>query len=107
MEFTSRASALLDAEAPNGAPVHRPALSGRPVEEPSPGDRIRAARAAADLNREELASLIGSSARTIRRLEDEKRRATPDELRSIAVACRSPEWFLTHGWRGFEHEGGD
>lgn len=118
-----RTPAVLGSAAPGGAPLHRPALGDGPLrrpapgdapvrrptfaaegpgEDPPPGDRIRAARAAADLNREQLAERIGSSARTVRRLEDAKRRATPEELRSIAEACRVPEWFLVHGWRGHE-----
>jgi DNA-binding XRE family transcriptional regulator len=71
-------------------------------EGPGQGGRIRAARAAADLNREELGVAIGSTARTIRRLEDEQRRVSTVELRRIAAACHVPEWFLLHGWRGWE-----
>lgn len=107
MEFSYRTAGVLEAATPGGAPDRRdaPAADGRPAD-PPPGDRIRAARAAADLNREELARRIGSSARTIRRLEDGKRRATPEELRRIAAACRAPEWFLAHGWQGFDRRPG-
>lgn len=97
---THSSTAVLDAAVHAGV---RPAVPATdPLDDPPPGDRIRAARAAADLNRDELARCIGSSARTIRRLEDGKRRATDDELQRIAAACRAPEWFLAHGWRGWE-----
>lgn len=69
---------------------------------PDHGARIRAARAAADLSREELGRRIGSSARAIRRLEDGGRRCTADELRGIAAATGAPEWFLVNGWCGWE-----
>lgn len=102
MESTSPISAVLALTSADG-PVSRTSFGTDPrTEDPRPGDRIRAARAAADLSREQLADRIGSSARTIRRLEDEKRRATSDELRRIAEACRAPEWFLAHGWGGHE-----
>lgn len=74
----------------------------RHVTGPGPGARVRAARVAADLSREQLAARIGSSARTIRRIEDDQRMATPVELRSIAAAAGAPEWFLVHGWHGWE-----
>lgn len=77
--------------------VHDPRRQG-----PGPGARVRAARVAGDLSREGLAARIGSSARTIRRIEDDQRQATPAELRSIAAACGAPEWFLSHGWHGWE-----
>lgn len=66
--------------------------------------RVRAARAAADLSREELARRIGSSPRAVRRIEDGGRRAHPEELERIAVACGVPEWFLQHGWSGWERQ---
>jgi DNA-binding XRE family transcriptional regulator len=66
--------------------------------------RVRAARAAADLSREELARRIGSSPRAVRRIEDGGRRAHPEELERIAVACGVPEWFLRHGWSGWERQ---
>jgi DNA-binding XRE family transcriptional regulator len=71
-------------------------------EGPSPAARVRAARAAADLSREDLGQAIGLSARTVRRLEDGQRRISPQELRRIAATCHVPEWFLAHGWRGWE-----
>lgn len=77
-------------------------VPARSAATPGLGGRIRAARAAADLSRDELADRIGSSARTIRRLEDEQRRPRPSELLAIADATGAPEWFLQHGWRGLE-----
>jgi len=77
------------------------------AEHPDHGARIRAARAAADLSREELGRRIGRSARAIRRLEDGGRRCTADELRGIAAATGAPEWFLVNGWRGWERAAGD
>lgn len=71
-------------------------------EGPSAAARVRAARAAADLSREELGRAIGLSARTVRRLEDGQRRISPQELRRVAASCRVPEWFLAYGWRGWE-----
>lgn len=85
-------------ESTRHAPVATPAVQDGPRQ----GARLRAARAAADLSREELAGAIGCSARTIRRLEDGQRRVTPDERRRIAHACDAPEWFLEHGWRGWQ-----
>jgi ribosome-binding protein aMBF1 (putative translation factor) len=69
---------------------------------PNPAARVRAARAAADLSREDLGRAIGLSARTVRRLEDGQRRISPQELRRIAATCDVPEWFLAHGWQGWE-----
>lgn len=77
-------------------------LGPPPVDAPGQGARLRAARAAADLSREELGARIASTARTIRRLEDEQRRIRPAEVRGIAAATGVPEWFLAHGWRGWE-----
>lgn len=71
-------------------------------EGPSAAARVRAARAAADLSREELGRAIGLSARTVRRLEDGQRRISPQELRRVAASCHVPEWFLAYGWRGWE-----
>ncbi|CAB4924268.1 unannotated protein [freshwater metagenome] len=70
--------------------------------DPAPAARIRAARAAAALSREELGRRIGCSARAVRRLEDGGRPMTPAERARIALACGVPEWFLAHGWHGWE-----
>jgi transcriptional regulator with XRE-family HTH domain len=72
---------------------------------PGLGGRLRAARIAADLTREELGRRVGTTARTIRRLEDEQRRVSEEELGRIAGACGAPVWFLERGWWGGTTDG--
>lgn len=62
--------------------------------------RIRTARAYADLTQAELAARLGVDEQTIKRRENPaKNDAKKGELIAIAAICGVPEWFLTDGWK--------
>lgn len=67
------------------------------------GQRVRAARAGAGLSRKDLGRAIRSSTTLIGRVEAHGERApTRKELEDIADACGVPDWFLKHGWAGWQ-----
>ena len=65
------------------------------------GRRVRAARAYANLSRQEVADRCGLSLKQVRDLEEGTRTVTTlAELDTIAQACDTPREFLRLGWTG-------
>lgn len=65
------------------------------------GRRVRAARAYANLSRQDLAERCGLTLKQVRDLEEGTRTVTTlAELDAIALACDTPREFLRLGWTG-------
>jgi transcriptional regulator with XRE-family HTH domain len=64
--------------------------------------RLRAARAWAGLQAQEMARALGISASTLNRKEKGKAPITPYEIDRVVERCDVPRWFMTAGWDGAE-----
>ena len=65
----------------------------------TPGQRLRTARAWADLTQPELARRLGISLAMLKRIEADTRDASDAQLRHAGQACGVPDWFMLQGWR--------
>lgn len=83
----------------NGRTSHNGSESERETLRQIRAARIRAARAYADLGQADLATALGVSVITVKRMERGSRDISLEELHTLADLCDFPRWWMEDGFQ--------